>query len=162
MDNLTNTNVQLRNVLESDLSFFFKYQLDTEANYMAAFTSKDSTDKSAYLRHWNRLLNDEAIIKKTILFNDSIVGHMIHFVQFGDPEVSYWIGKQYWGKGIDTNALLKFLNIIETRPLYARSAKDNIGSIRVLQKCGFEIISEGQGFANGRGMEVEEYILKLK
>ncbi|GIN37145.1 hypothetical protein J19TS1_00940 [Heyndrickxia oleronia] len=81
MENLTNTNVQLRNVLESDLSFLFKYQLDTEANYMAAFTSKDSTDKSAYLRHWKRLLNDEAIIKKTILFNDSIVGHMIHIVK---------------------------------------------------------------------------------
>lgn len=51
MENLTNTNVQLRNVLEFDLSIFFEYQLDTEANYMAAFTSKDSTDKSAYLRN---------------------------------------------------------------------------------------------------------------
>ena len=40
-------------------------------------------------------------------------------------------------------------------------AKDNIGSNRVLEKCGFKIIGEVKGFANGRGKETEEYLTKL-
>ena len=47
------------------------------------------------------------------------------------------------------------------RPIFARAATDNIGSLRVLQKCGFMIIGENKDFANGRGEETEEYILRL-
>ncbi len=47
------------------------------------------------------------------------------------------------------------------RPLFARAAADNIGSLRVLQKCGFKIIGTNKDFANGRGEETEEYILRL-
>ncbi|MGC5327931.1 GNAT family N-acetyltransferase [Brevibacillus sp. SYSU BS000544] len=46
-------------------------------------------------------------------------------------------------------------------PLYARAVKDNMASIRVLQKCGFKITGTNKGFANARGEEVEEVILRL-
>jgi RimJ/RimL family protein N-acetyltransferase len=91
-----------------------------------------------------------------------VAGHIAHFEQFGEPEVGYWIGKEYWGKGIATQALSEFLKVIKTRPLYARAVKDNMASIRVLEKCGFKIFSEDNGFANARGEVVEEYILKLE
>jgi hypothetical protein len=42
-----------------------------------------------------------------------------------------------------------------------RAAADNIGSLRVLQKCGFKIIGKNKDFANGRGQDTEEYILRL-
>ena len=55
----------------------------------------------------------------------------------------------------------KLLQEITHRPIFARAAKDNIGSVRVLQKCDFKIIGEDKGFAEGRGQETEEYILRL-
>lgn len=84
------------------------------------------------------------------------------FERFGKPEVTYWIEKEYWGRGIATKALSEFLSYLKTRPLYACAAKDNIASIRVLEKCGFTILGEDKGFSNARGEEVEEFILKLK
>ena len=111
--------------------------------------------------HWDKILNSDAIIKQTILYDDQVAGHIVQFEQFGEPEISYWIGKSFWGKGIATSALNSFLKQVTLRPLYARVVKDNIGSIRVLEKCGFVIIGEDKGFANARQAEVEEFILKL-
>lgn len=153
--------IVLRDVVEEDLSIFFVHQLDKDANHMAAFTAKDPTDEIAFMAHWQKILHDEVITKKTIIFNRQVAGHVLSFLQFGEPSVSYWIGKKFWGKGIATQALVAFLTHVTIRPLYARAAKDNIGSIRVLQKCGFVISGDDTGFANARGTEVEEYILKL-
>jgi RimJ/RimL family protein N-acetyltransferase len=33
--------------------------------------------------------------------------------------------------------------------------------MRVLQKCGFQISGKNKDFANGRGEDTEEYILRL-
>lgn len=153
--------MQLREVVAADLPIFFAQQLDPEANIMAAFTAKDPADRAAFDAHWRKILANEAIVKKTILFEGQVAGHITHFQQFGDPAVSYWIGKDYWGKGIATQALRAFLEVITVRPLFARAVKDNLGSIRVLEKCGFVIFDEDTGFSEARGVEVEEYILRL-
>ena len=79
-----------------------------------------------------------------------------------EPEITYWIGKDFWGKGIATDALKQFLEIEKTRPIYGRVAFDNLGSKRVLEKCGFEQIGTDKGFANARGKEIVEFIYKLK
>lgn len=154
--------VSLRDVIESDLPIFFEQQLDPDANVMAAFTSsRDPADRDAFMAHWTRILGDESNINKTILFEGCVAGNIANFELFGDREIGYWIGKPYWGKGIATSALAQFLQIVTERPLYARAAKDNIASLRVLQKCGFRISGEDKGFANARGEEIEECILKL-
>jgi RimJ/RimL family protein N-acetyltransferase len=153
--------VSLRDVTADDLPIFFEQQLDPAANYMAAFTAKDPTDRIAFDAHWARILDDGSILNKTILFEGQVAGHVASYVENGKPEVTYWIGKEYWGKGIATAALSQFLNQQTARPIYARAAKDNIGSLRVLEKCGFTIIGEDKGFANARGKEVEEFILEL-
>ena len=44
----------------------------------------------------------------------------------------------------------------------ARVAKDNVPSIRVLERCGFEVVGEERGFANGRGAEIDELVLELR
>lgn len=77
-------------------------------------------------------------------------------------EVSYWIGKEYWGKGIATRALSEFLSELTDRPLYARAAKDHLASLRVLEKCRFAIVGEDKGFASARGRETEEFVLELE
>lgn len=156
------SSIVLREVMMSDLPIFFDQQLDPEANWMAAFTRKDPADRDAFMAHWTKILQDEAITIQTILFKGSVAGSVLSYVDEDEHlEVSYWIGKPYWGKGIATRALSAFLEHSKVRPLYARAAKDNIGSLRVLEKCGFTRISEGRGFSEARGEEVEEFLLRL-
>ncbi len=159
--NALTSGVLLRDVIESDLPTFFEHQLDPAANHMAAFTAKDPADRDAFTAHWTKILADETITIKTILFEGHVAGHVLSHGWFGEPEVSYWIGKEYWGKGIATTALSEFLSYLKARPLYARSAKDNLASLRVLEKCGFAVIGKDKGFSNARGKEVEEFILQL-
>jgi len=158
---LSKNPVHLREVRESDLPVFFEQQLDPTANYMAAFTVKDPADRQAFTAHWSKILGDEGITIMTILFEGDVAGSILSHGWFGEPEVSYWLGKEYWGKGIATEALAAFMGHIKTRPLYARAAKDNVASIRVLEKRGFTISGYDRGFANARGEEIEEVILKL-
>jgi RimJ/RimL family protein N-acetyltransferase len=153
----------LRNVVNDDLPLFFEYQLDPEANYMAAFTARDPTNQEAFMGHWHRILADQVNIIQTILFNGQVAGSVSSYEEEGKPEVTYWLGKEYWGQGIATWALKEFLaHKNQIRPIYARVAKDNLGSRRVLEKCGFKIIGESKGFANARGEEVEEFLLELR
>ena len=158
------SDVLLRDVIESDLPIFFDQQLDSDANHMAAFTTRDPANRDAFAAHWTRILGDETITIKTILFDGHVAGYVLIYEdeEFGKPEVSYWIGKNYWGKGVATRALSAFLSHVKVRPLCGRAAKDNIASLRVLEKCGFTICGEGRGFSNARGEEVEEFILRLR
>lgn len=152
----------LRDVVSDDLPIFFEQQLNKEANYMAAFTAKDPTNQEAFTAHWHRILADETVIIKTITFDGQVAGSVSSYENEGKPEVTYWLGKEYWGKGIATWAMKEFLaHNNKTRPIYARVAKDNLGSRRVLEKCGFTVISESFGFANARGQEIEELLLEL-
>jgi RimJ/RimL family protein N-acetyltransferase len=152
----------LRDVTDDDLPIFFDHQLDLEANHMAAFTGGDPHDRAAFDRHWARIRADATITIKTILCNGEVAGHVAKFKRDGEPEITYWLGKQHWGKGIATAALREFLKHIKPRPIYARAAKDNVGSLRVLEKCGFKICGQDKGFANARGQEIDEFILKLE
>jgi RimJ/RimL family protein N-acetyltransferase len=153
-------NVVLRDVVADDLAIFFEQQLDPDATYMAAFTAKDPTNRAAFIAHWNRIMVDPTVIIKTIVVIGQVAGYVLSYEEDGKSEVSYWLGKKYWGKGLATRALSDFLaHDNTTRPIYARVAKDNIGSLRVLHKCRFTITGGNTGFANARGQEVEEYIL---
>ena len=153
--------IVLRDVIDDDLPIFFEQQLDPDANYMAAFTTKDPTDRDAFTAHWARIRADETIINRTILCDGQVAGSVASFEDFGQLEVTYWLGREFWGKGIATRALAALLAYQTTRPIYARAAKDNLASLRVLQKCGFVITGEDKGFANARGQEIEEYMLTL-
>lgn len=155
--------IVLRDVVDSDLPIFFEQQQDEGANWMAAFTAKDPADREAFMAHWARIRGDESNVIQTILYDGRVAGSVSSYLEEpGRPEVTYWLGREYWGQGIATRALTAFLERMTTRPVYARAAKDNTGSLRVLGKCGFTIIGEGRGFANARGAEVEEYLLRLE
>ena len=158
----TGGRVLLRGVAEDDLPVFFEHQLDADANRMAAFTAEDPSDRAAFAAHWNKILSDETIIKMTVLLDGRVAGHVSSFEQSGEREITYWLGKKYWGKGVATEALSRFLGLMRERPLSARVAKDNLASLRVLRKCGFEVSGEDKGFANARGEEIEEFVLTLE
>jgi RimJ/RimL family protein N-acetyltransferase len=123
----------LRDVVESDLPVFFEHQRDPDATTMADFPARD---RDAFDAHWERLLADPSLYKKTILFEGQVAGNIGSWAQDGRRLVGYWIGKEFWGKGLATEALAELIDDLGT-PLYAYVAKTNIGSIRVLEKCGF-------------------------
>jgi RimJ/RimL family protein N-acetyltransferase len=150
--------VSLRDVTDNDLPLFFEHQLDPEANRMAAFPARD---RSAFMAHWTRIMGDDTIIKKTVLFDGQVAGNVVSFDKDGQREVGYWIGTRFWGKGVATAALSTFLDLVKMRPLHARVAKHNVASIRVLEKCGFEISGEDSGPSDVPGVEVEGFILVL-
>ena len=149
--------ILLRDVIESDLPILYEQQLDPDALAMAAFPSRD---REAFMAHSARIMSDESIIFKAIIFDGQVAGSMVSWVMEGEREVGYWLGKEYWGKGIATQALAQYVAIVKTRPLYAHVARHNIGSRRVLEKCGFQDIGE-DAYMNPAGAEVEEFILKL-
>jgi RimJ/RimL family protein N-acetyltransferase len=151
----------LRKTEITDLAFFFIFQLDSEANYLAAFTSKDPTDKTAYLQKYTKLVNDPTINMQTIIVDNTIVGSIAKFEMEGEAEITYWMDKKCWGKGIATKALTAFLKNENMRPIFARVAFDNVGSQKVLEKCNFVKIGTDKGFANARQAEIEEFIYKL-
>jgi RimJ/RimL family protein N-acetyltransferase len=140
--------VHLRDVIESDLPVFFEQQLDPDATRMAAFPSRD---REAFMTHWAKIMRDETNMLMTILFDGQVAGNIVSWQQGDEREIGYWLGKEYWGKGIATKALAEFLNQVTARPLYAHVAKHNLASIRVLEKCGFRRYGEND----------EEFILKL-
>ena len=144
-----------------DLKILFEFQLDTEANYLAAFTAKDPSDREAYLNKYSKFLTDPTINMRTILADNIIVGSIAKFEIEGNAEITYWIDKKFWGKGIATTALKNFLAIESTRPISGRVAFDNFGSQKVLEKCGFVRVGKDSGFANARQAEIEEFIYKL-
>jgi len=151
------SDVILRDVIESDLPLFFEQQRDPEANKMAAFPARD---QEAFTAHWTKILGDQTVTIKTILFNERVAGNIVSWEQPSGREVGYWIGKEFWAKGIATRALSAFLGYVTVRPLFAHVAKHNIASIRVLEKCGFAISSEDK-FPGANGEQDEEFILIL-
>ena len=156
------TEIELKDTEKNDLEELFRFQTDEEANFLAAFTAENPLDKTAYLEKFTKILSDKKIINKTIFFSGKIAGSVAKFMFEGKPEITYWIGKDFWGKGIATQALKQLLEIEKTRPIYARVAFDNVGSKKVLERCGFEKIGTDKFFANARRREIEEIIYELK
>lgn len=128
--------VELRDVVESDLPIFYEHQLDPEANRMATFVARD---RDSFMAHWAGILRDDSVMAKTVLFDEQVAGNVVSFDMEGQRLVGYWIGKRHWGKGVATRALSAFLELDTARPLHARVAASNVASIRVLEKCGFEM-----------------------
>lgn len=153
--------IVLRKTVLADLDHFFEFQQDPEAIHLAAFTARDQHDRSAFLKKYSKFLEDPEINNQTIIYKNSIAGNMAKFILEGDAEITYWIDRKLWGKGIASGALKLFLVIENTRPLIARTAFDNLPSQKVLEKCGFRKIGHDKGFANARKQEIDEYIFKL-
>ena len=127
--------VRLRDIEPNDLPVFYEQQLDPDATHMAAFPARD---RASFDAHWERnILGNPAAITQTILVDGEVAGNIGSWPQGGIRLVGYWIGKEYWGKGIATRALSAFLHLVTERPLHAHVVKHNVGSIRVLEKCGF-------------------------
>jgi len=153
--------VSLEKTVRADLESLFQIQQDEAGIHLAAFTPKDGGDREAYFQKFEKILNDPTIRMRSAWMNGSIIGSIARFYIGEEAEITYWIDRKHWGKGIATEVLKKFLEMETVRPLRGRVAFDNFGSQKVLQKNGFIQVGRDSGFANARGMEIEEYIFLL-
>ncbi|MPY34996.1 GNAT family N-acetyltransferase [Streptomyces adustus] len=151
--------VALRKVHDSDLAVFFRQMNDPESLRMAAFTPEDPADRDGFDAKWRRIRDRELV--RTVLADGDVVGTASVYGEPGEREVTYWVDRAYWGRGIATAALRLLLAEVSERPLYARAAADNEGSLRVLRKCGFRDSARASGFAHARGEEIAEIVLTL-
>ncbi len=140
--------IVLREVIPEDLPIFYAQQRDPEAARLAGFPSRDWESFSA---HWARILADDSLIQRAILVGGQVAGNIGRFPQDGEQLVGYWLGREYWGRGIATAALAAFLGELPERPLTAYVARHNAASRRVLEKCGFRLVAE----------EGDEFVLRL-
>ena len=136
MESLT-PGVRIRDVVESDLPILFAQQNDPLANAMAAFPAKEW---EPFMSHWRTMMNDPNVSKQTIAADDKVLGNVLCFRRGARDLIGYWVGREYWGQGIATRALALFLDHVTTRPLFALVATHNVGSAKVLTKCGFRLV----------------------
>jgi RimJ/RimL family protein N-acetyltransferase len=141
----------LRDVVESDLDAFYEHQREPEANEMAIFPARD---RDAFDAHWRKILADDSAIQKTIVDEGQVAGNIGSWEQDGRRLVGYWVGREFWGRGVATRALQEFVRDVTDRPLHAWVATSNVGSIRVLEKCGFVQV-------DSRTTDVEELLFEL-
>ncbi|WON93550.1 GNAT family N-acetyltransferase [Sphingobacterium sp. Lzh-3] len=160
MDN-GNFQLTLRPTVFADLETHYEFQLDEQANHLAAFTSTSSSDKKTYIEKYGKFLTEPSINNQTILVDGTIAGTIAKFVIEGDAEITYWIDRKFWGQGVATKALKNFLTLETNRPIYGRVAFDNFGSQKVLEHCGFVKVGTDRGYANARQAEIEEFIYRL-
>ena len=149
------TEVSLRPAVDEDVLAFWE---DQQANRAEAGTPEQ---QQAFIARWRSILDNLNSPIRTILAGGVVIGYVAHFRRKSLPEVSYEVGRPHWGKGYATAALRQFLREINVRPLYARAAKDNLASIRVLEKCGFAGVAEDR-FTDATGHESEEFIFELR
>ncbi|MFJ3940742.1 GNAT family N-acetyltransferase [Streptomyces parvus] len=155
--------VSLRAVEDADLPPFFAWMSDPDATRVAAFTPKDPTDRAAFDAHWARIRSGSGgVVMRTAVADGVVVGHVGAYGEVGDRQVTYWIDRAHWGRGLATAALRAFLDETPTRPLHARAAADNLGSRRVLEKCGFVVTGTDRGFTQARGEEIDEVLVTLR
>ena len=154
-------NVSLRPVEDRDLDAIYRQVTDPVSIRMAAFTAEDQTDRGAFLNRVSRLRADTSVSYRVIDVDGAVAGTIGSFRIDDKPEVTYWVDRTLWGRGVASAALQIVLAETAERPLYARAASDNLGSLRVLEKAGFRRVGVNRGFAPGRGEEIDETILRL-
>jgi RimJ/RimL family protein N-acetyltransferase len=131
---MTSPEVRVRPVEDDDLPIFLAHQDDPIAAAMAAFPTRPP---DVFYEHWAKIRADPTNYTRTIVADDEVVGDIVSWLDDGRRQVGYWIGREHWGKGYATAALRLVLEEIEDRPITAHIVPDNIGSQRVVEKCGF-------------------------
>ncbi len=136
---MTGAEVRIRPVEDADLPIFLAHQDDPVAAAMAAFPTRAP---DVFYEHWATIRADPTNYTRSIVADDEVVGDIVSWLDHGSRQVGYWVGRDHWGKGYATAALRLMLDEITDRPITAHIVPANIGSQRVVEKCGFLRVGE--------------------
>lgn len=135
------TRILLRPTIETDLPILFQHQLDPQAVAMSAYPSKD---RGEFMRHWEGIIKNKNVTARTIVYKEKVAGHIICWKEGKfEQRIGYWIGKEFWRRGIASAAVAEMLLLVKVRPLFAEVANHNLASKKVLQKNRFILHDEG-------------------
>ena len=148
----------LRDVVESDLDVLYEQQREPEATRMALVPARE---RPAFDEHWKKVLARQDAISKAIVYEGKVAGDALSWEQDGRRLIGYWLGREYWGKGLATRALAELVSVIADRPLHAWVATSNVGSVRVLEKNGFVLVETLVEHDERLGREVEIHLYEL-
>lgn len=158
--------VRLRPHRAEDFEVLVSFVDDEEAFYLAGGGTRDKTVADMQARIEGYVT--EGAFFQVILFEGAAAGYVAAFEREGKLEVSYWLGRAFWGKGIASRALALWVERLKVshqatcpRHLYARVAKDHPASICVLEKNGFKVVSEDSYFSDHRNADVAEWLYRL-
>ena len=149
----------LRPVVDADLDAFYEQQADPEASAMAVFPSRD---RAAFDEHWRRIRTADSVVNRTIDVDGEVAGYVASWEADGKRFLGYWLGREFWGRGLATAALAAYVEEVQQRPLYAWVARSNVGSVRVLEKCAFELVEERAEHDEYADRVVPELLFELR
>ncbi|MFK7885183.1 MAG: GNAT family N-acetyltransferase [Phycisphaerales bacterium] len=150
--------VRLRDVTIDDLPDLFRFQSDLDAVQMAVVSPRP---EDAFVAFWESVLADPSVVAKVIVVDEAVIGNISCFEMDGQDSVGYWVDRAFWGRGVATAALTLLLEQVPTRPLHARVARSNLGSIRVLERCGFACLGTQWFDGDDRFPACEEALFRI-
>jgi RimJ/RimL family protein N-acetyltransferase len=150
--------VRLRRVEDADVDVFFGHQADPQAVEMAAFPARG---REQFAAHWAKVRADRANVTRTIVADGRVAGYIGSWPADGQQHLGYWVGREWWGRGVATQALALLVGEVPIRPLYAHVVRHNVGSIRVLEKCGFRRDRAEEATAPAPDDGIEELVFVL-
>ena len=143
---LTTNRLILRTIKKEDTQAVFNnWASDPEVTkYLTWPTHKSIKDTERVMDRWLKENDDPKTIRYGIALKDSgeLIG-MIDVVSYIDnnPAIGYCLSRKYWNKGFMTeacNAFMEYLFAIGYQTILIEADENNIGSNKVIQKCGFE------------------------
>ena len=148
-ENVITDRLILRSFTESDIDPLYEIQSDSESmKYTFSAKSREESEMNL-VGHANQF---EAIgyAPWTVCSKESnrVVGWGGLMEDPFEPgygtEVAYFFGKEHWGRGYATELVIASIdfgfNRLKLNSIGAFARKKNLGSIRVLTKCGFTYI----------------------
>ena len=153
--------IELRDLDDDDLDAVYEMMRDADAVAMASFTADDPDDREAFDAWIARERSTAAVRLHVVTENGGFAGTAATFTVDGDREVTVWIARNAWGRGVATSALRLLVAREPERPLYARVAAHNVAAIAVLEREGFTEASRGPEFAPGLGRDIDEIVFAL-
>lgn len=153
--------IELREIDEDDLDAIFAMMRDDEAIARAAFTAEHPDERDEFDAWVHRERSTEGVVYEVVTENGGFAGTVAAFPVDSDREVTFWLARHAWGRGVATEALRILVSREPVRPLYARVAAHNAAGIAVLERNGFTEVSRSTVFAPGVGRDVDELVFTL-
>jgi RimJ/RimL family protein N-acetyltransferase len=154
------TVIALRPVADADLDALFDQMRDPESVWMAAFTPADPDDRSAFDAHMAKVRSSSDVTLRAVVCDGRLVGSVAAFVVGGETDVTYWIDRAAWGRGIASRALELLMDLVprlirfarsEHRPdIYGAAEYCGMGGLRDVPGCGnsVEDLANAEAFGN--------------
>lgn len=161
----------LREQQEKDIPNFFRYYTDPEVNkYILVEPPATIDDARRELYYWRNIFynNDGIYFAIVSKHDDQMIGSIGlsgHNNYHSRIELSYDMAKEFWRRGIMSRAIKELLlygfRNLNVNRIEAVSSVYNEGSIRLLEKCGFQYEGCLRQHRYHRGKYVDVYSFSM-